>query len=231
MRKTLSTILLGLVVTYSVTLNAAELTPTSPEPAWSTYLPYVPEKHEYQAELGAMWEEKNLYWAGFVFGDHLGRCVYSSSSKCQQYLDYHLGWGSREGATLTMGMLSLRWQYVNFPAAFSPSFRLMAGAQNIQDDHRDQVHMVYGAGLGWTASLHPNFDMKVEGRVGGGQHVWSQVFISFNIKIDDWVSDFAGKVKKLGQDTWDVSGKIINSTVNAPAGVIDWLKQTEDKRE
>ena len=198
---------------------------------WSHYNPYVPESKEYQFELGAMWEEENMYWLGLTYGHHLGRCIYSESTKCQQFLDTHIGWGSRESYTNSMAALSLRWQYVYFPEPYSPSFRLLLGGQKLRDDNRDHFHMVYGLGAGFTASLHKNFDMKIEGRVGGGAEPWTQVMLSFNLKIDHWVQDFRNKVQKLGEDTWDVSGKIIKGTVEAPGSVIDWLKETESKRE
>ena len=204
---------------------------TNIQQPWAHYNPYVPESKEYQFELGGMWEEENMYWLGLTFGQHLGRCVYSESTKCQQYLDYHLGWGSRESYSNSMAALSLRWQYVYFPEPFSPSFRLLLGGQKLKDDNRDHFHMVYGLGAGFTASLHKNFDMKLEGRVGGGSEPWTMLMISFNLKIDNWVQDFKNKVQKLGEDTWDVSGQIIKGTVEAPGSVIDWLKETESKRD
>src|SRR5690606_8699106 len=125
----------------------------------------------------------------------------------------------------------LRWQYVQFPQSFSPSFRLLTGVQKIKDPDRDHFHFTYGLGVGWTTTLHKNLDMKIETRVGQGSEPWSMVFLSFNLKVDDWVEDISSKVKKLGEDTWEVSGKIIRGTVNAPADVVQWLRQTEEKRE
>lgn len=197
---------------------------------WSHYHPFVPESKEYQFEIGNMWENESLYWMGFTYGQHLGRCINSESTKCQQYLDYHLGWGRRESITNSIGALSLRWQYVKFPEPFSPSFRVLAGGQKLADGSRDHYHFIYGLGLGFTASLHKNFDMKIEARIGDGSEPWTQVMLSFNLKIDHWVQDFKDKVQKLGEDTWDVSGKIIKGSVEAPSNVIDWLKETDNKR-
>ncbi|MCB0349962.1 MAG: hypothetical protein KDD38_02190, partial [Bdellovibrionales bacterium] len=42
---------------------------------WTNFLPYAPEKNEYQFELGGMWEADNLYWLGLTYGRHMGRCV------------------------------------------------------------------------------------------------------------------------------------------------------------
>ncbi len=191
---------------------------------WTDFLPYAPEENEYQFELGGMWEADNLYWLGLTYGRHLGRCIYSDSPKCQQYFDVTGGAGSRESYTDGLILVGIRWQYVSFPKPYSPSVRLFTGVMNIRDNERDRHVGVYGAGLGFTTTLHKKLDVKWENRIGGGDQFWAQSMISFSLKIDDWVDDFAGKMKKFGAATGDA----LKSTITAPKNFIDWFERGEE---
>lgn len=190
---------------------------------WTNFLPYAPEKNEYQFELGGMWEADNLYWLGITYGRHLGRCAFVNSPTCQQYIDVTGGAGSREAYTDGLVLVGLRWQYVSFPKPYSPSIKLFGGVMNIRDNERDRHVGVYGVGVGFTTTLHKKLDVKWENRIGGGDQFWAQSMISISLKIDDWVDDFGGKMRDIGTATGDV----IKSTISAPKNFIEWFERSE----
>ncbi len=153
---------------------------------WVNHRPFVPEKLDYYFELGAMWEERNMYWMGAGFGRHLGHCVFSPSETCQQYWDIFGGVGGRDGLTSLLFLTGPRWQFVSFPKHFSPAFRAFVGAMNIRDDLRDKEVFAYGVGYGWTLAVHNRVNMRLEGRVGHADEVWYQSMVAVHIKVDQW---------------------------------------------
>lgn len=196
---------------------------------WAKFLPYIPEKNEYQAEIGGMWEENNLYWLGLTYGRHLSACRYFNSEKCQQYLDFTGGVGGREGYTEGLALVGLRWQYVSFPNPYSPSFSLFGGLMNIRDNDRDRQVGVYGVNFGYTITLHEKLNVKWENRIGGGDHLWVQSMLSMSLKIDKYVDAFSDKMKKFGKATVDTTGSVLKSTISAPKTLIDWFNTNSDK--
>lgn len=183
------------------------------------FFPFVPQQRDYGLELGAMFEQNNLYWLGGYMGFHMGPCWLSTSETCQQYIDAIGGAGGREGLTIGTLFAALRWQFVKVPVYFSPSLRLLVGAMNIRDDHRDRTTLAGGLGYGITTSVHERVDLKIEARAGYSDQFWSQVFLGVNLKMDRWVDYFAKKLQKLGEDT-----------VKAPVKVFDWVApQSTDK--
>jgi hypothetical protein len=230
MQKLLASILLA-----TFTLDTAVATTATAEPAatttttsiskakWTDFRPYAPQKKEYQFELGGMWEADNLYWMGLTYGHHIGKCYWSTDETCQQFLDFTGGFGSREAYTDGLFLVGPRWQYVKFPKPFSPSVKIFTGIMNIRDNERDKHVGVYGIGLGYTASLHKNLDLKFEARFGGGDQFWSQSVMSVSLKIDHWVDAFSGQIMKVGQTVVEGAGTVIKSTITAPKTFIEWF--------
>ena len=62
---------------------------------WVKFRPYTPEIKEYALELGSMWEDENLYWLAANVGFHVGKCIFSESQSCQNYIDIIGGAGGR----------------------------------------------------------------------------------------------------------------------------------------
>lgn len=194
------------------------------------FLPYVPEKKEYGLELGSMWENKNLYWLSGSFGYHLGQCVLFTDQTCQQYVDFIGGVGGSQDLTTGLALASLRWQFVSYPRPFSPMIRIFYGAMNIRDNDRDFISNAYGVGYGFTTSVHENLDFRIEARVGGAHSFFSQVFLSFALKIDRWVDYFAVKIRKAGKNTVSTTGTVLEKTViDAPIEAARWLKIIDKK--
>lgn len=194
---------------------------------WSHFRPYIPERRDYGFELGAMWEENNLYWLGAQVGFHLGRCVFSDSQTCQQYFDLIGGVGGREGLTVGSVLTGLRWQFVGVPVYFSPSWSLLGGMVSQRGRERDRVLGTMGLGFGLTTSVHERVDLKWETRVGQSDRPWAQTFVSFMLKMDQWVDYFAKKFKKLGEGTLDASGRVIKHTIKAPIKAMDFVSPKE----
>lgn len=188
---------------------------------WTAYRAYVPEKIDYAFELGSMWEDKNLYWVAGQIGFHAGRCMFSQSQTCQQYVDALAGAGGRDGQTNGMFLGALRWQFISFPEPFSPSIRLFAGVVRIRDDVRDADHFAYGIGYGWTASVHERVDLSLEARIGGADQMWSQVFIGVHLKADRWLAYFAEKMKEFGGDAAKMTGSAIRGTLRTGGEVMN----------
>ncbi|MCB0407200.1 MAG: hypothetical protein KDD34_03285 [Bdellovibrionales bacterium] len=198
---------------------------------WFEHKPYVPEKYDYFVELGAMWEERNLYWMGAGFGRHLGKCVLSRSQTCQQYWDLLGGVGGRDGLTSLLFLTGPRWQYVNYPSPLSPSVRLLAGVMNIRDDARNKEAFAYGIGLGQTLSVHERIDVRLEARAGYADHVWYQGTAAIHIKMDQWVDYFASKLKEFGVEAVKVPGKVIEKTGSAIHEVLSKKKDSPKAEE
>ncbi len=175
-----------------------ESTPEIAIERWVEHKAYIPEKYDYYAELGAMWEKRNMYWMGAGFGRHLGVCVFTESESCQQYWDIFGGVGGRDGLTSLLFLTGPRWQFVNFPNSRSPSVRLFAGVMNIRDDVRNKEAFAYGAGYGQTLSVHERVDVRFEGRIGYADELWTQGLVSVHVKMDHWVDYFAARLKDLG---------------------------------
>ena len=193
---------------------------------WSMFRPYVPEEKEYNFELGSMWEENNQYWMGGLLGFHIGRCIFSKSQSCQQYADLIGGVGGREGLTHGLALSSVRWQFANLDKVYSTHARIFAGAMNQRDEDRDRTIFTYGMGYGVTSSVHERLDLRLEGRVGYGDRVWGQTFVSFSFKMDSIVDYFAQKLEGMGtagkilKGIADITGKVIRGTVETTGKVL-----------
>ncbi|MBC87292.1 MAG: hypothetical protein CL677_08950 [Bdellovibrionaceae bacterium] len=190
------------------------------------FFPYMPRQREYAIELGSMWEEQTMYWAGVKAGWHVGNCVFTETQTCQQYWDLVGGVGGRDGYTLGLILTGPRWQFVSYPSIYSPSLSLFVGALNISDEDRDEQKFAYGIGYGWTMAVHQNLDIRLEGRVGGGDILWTQAFISIGLKIDNLVQYFADKIKSVGKGTVDVTEGVIKGTGKVIKGTGEAIKGT-----
>ena len=193
------------------------------EKKWTNFLPYAPDKHEYNAEIGGMWEENNLYWLGFTYGRHLGRCIFANSDKCHQFFDITGGSAGRQAYSESLVLGGVRWQYVSFPNPYSPSFGLFGGVMNIRTNSRDRQVGVYGVGVGYTVTLHEKLNVKWQNRIGGGDHLWVQSMLSISLKIDSYVDAFADRMKKIGKGAIETTGTVIKSTITAPKSLFDWF--------
>ncbi|MCB0384003.1 MAG: hypothetical protein KDD43_01320 [Bdellovibrionales bacterium] len=191
--------------------------------SWARFKTYAPQNREYFLDIGSMWEERNMYWVGGLVGFHLGRCVFSKSQTCQQFFDGVLGIAGSDGQTTGVALAGLRWQFVNFPDAFSPSISLYAGLENFHDSIRNKEAFTYGLGYGLTTAVHERMDLKFEVRVGYGhdEAIWSQAFVSLGLKMDKWVDYFADKLKGLGVGTVEVTEQAIKKTYETSADVVD----------
>ncbi|MCB0415074.1 MAG: hypothetical protein KDD50_12120 [Bdellovibrionales bacterium] len=177
------------------------------------FLPYLPRQREYNVELGGMWEDNTMYWAGMNVGFHGGKCFFLEEKSCQRYWDIVAGVGGREGNTNGLILGGMRWQFVNYPSTQSQSLKLLAGVMNIFDDQRQKSSFAYGIGYGIHRSVHENLDLKLELRLGGGDKLWGQVFFSAGLKLGSLVSYFANSIKDLGVGTVKTTGKILKTTV------------------
>lgn len=202
---------------------------------WSYFRSYVPVKRDYGIEVGGMWEKNNLYWVGGNAGFHVGRCMFTQSHSCQQYMDIIGGVGGRNGLTNGLIAGSVRWQFISYPNKYSPFARLYVGAMNIRDDDRDENSLAYGVGYGLSASVHRRVDLKFELRVGEADQTYSMAFLSMNLKVDSLVGFFADQIKQLKEGTvkatgkvikgtFEAPGKVIRSTIEAPGQIIDWVQ-------
>ena len=180
--------------------------------------PYLPHKWDYGLELGQMNIDKDLYWLGGNLGYNIGTCVLTNSQSCQQYMDFLIGSSGRDGETNWYGVLSLRWQFVNFPDTNSPIARVFAGVMNRIADDSSKQFFVYGLGYGITTYLHPRADLRLEGRIGWGREVGSftQLFVSMELKVSRWLDFFAGKLEGVGVG----AGKVFKKGIGTTGGVI-----------
>ena len=183
--------------------------------SWARYQTYVPQSREYFVDIGSSWEERSMYWVGGAMGFHLGRCAFSASQTCQQFVDGIVGISGADGLTMGLALASLRWQFVNFPKVAAPAFSIFAGLENIHDGDRNRETLAYGLGAGLVASVHERMDLKFEVRLGYGQGeaIWSQAFVSLGLKLDKWVDYFATKLRDLGVGTVEATGGVIKKTI------------------
>lgn len=210
---------------------ASDASEVATKKKWTHFLPYVPEKNEYQVEVGRMWEANNLYWLGLTYGRHIGACKLIESQRCQQYLDFTVGVGGRESYNEGLFLAGPRWQYVNFPNPYAPSFGVFGGVMNVRDDNRDRQVGVYGLGFGYTVTLHEKLNVKWENRIGNADQFWVQSMLSLSLKIDEYVDGFAHKVKKVGKATVETTGSILRSTIEAPKNFVDWFNDSTSSKE
>jgi hypothetical protein len=195
--------------------------------SWVRNYPYAPEKNEYQAELGGMWEKASLYWLGIAYGHHMGRCLWAESQNCQQYFDVIAGFGNRDAVSESTLLGGLRWQFVSFPKPFSPLVRVFAGGMDVRDETRNRMVGAYGAGFGFAATIHPRLDLKWELRAGQADAFWATTMVTFSMRIDHVVDYFADKVISVGHSTAHATGAIIESTLSAPKTFVDWFNHRE----
>jgi hypothetical protein len=222
------TILLQISQAHAQTENKENLenkTDSKSVSQWAKYYPYAPDKKEFQLELGGMWEDKNQYWMAGTIGTYQGQCFFNRVDSCQQFIDVTGGAGSRDSLTNGLLFLSYRTQFLTFPKPFSPSFRILVGAMNIRDDERDLLKPTYGLGAGWTATLHPKLDVKFEVRAGYADQFWSQTFLSFSFKIDRTIDDFSNRIQEFGDSAIKSTGKVIQTTIEAPKTFFDWFNK------
>ncbi len=219
-----------LIFVMSTHARAADAPATTEK--WTSFRPYIPEKKEYNVEFGSMWEKNDQYWIGGLLGYHIGTCMFSHSETCQQYADFIGGVGGREGMTNGMAMSSLRWQFSNLSDNKVAHARIMLGVMNHRDEERDRSVFAYGIGYGWTTSIHERLDVKIEARVGGGDRLWGQTFVSFSFKLDKWVDYFAQKLESMGmagrflKGTAELTGKVIQGTVETTGKVLKGTVET-----
>lgn len=188
------------------------------------YYSVIPEKQQYEFELGSMWENQSLYWLGASGGFHIGRCMFSLSQSCQQYADIIFGAGGRDGLTTGNLYSALRWQFVDLQRKFVPSVRLLLGVMNIRDEERNKSVFSYGVGYGITTALHERLDLKLEFRAGYAERAWGQILIGFSIKFDKWVNYFAQKLEAMG-----VAGKVISGAAHFTGETIKKTVETTGK--
>ncbi|MCM2281702.1 MAG: hypothetical protein NDI61_07635 [Bdellovibrionaceae bacterium] len=160
--------------------------------------PFVPRDSDYSLELGAMAEQRSLYWAAGHFGRHVGRCFLTDSQTCQQYLDFLVGFAGRDSETYTHLWTSVRWQFVNFPRSWSPLLRVFGGAVRAQVPSETEWRGISGMGLGVTTFLHDKVDLRFEMRAGFSKHVMSQGVFAVQIKTDRLLEYFAKKMAEFG---------------------------------
>ena len=185
--------------------------------------PLVPMKWDYGAEVGGLINTQNNYWVGANIGRHMGTCMFSFSETCQQYFDLLGGIGGRESYTHYLGLASLRWQFIHFPEFWSPFVRVMGGYIHSIEPDDVRRRLTYGAGLGVATYLHERMDLRMEWRLMAADgKPWGQLFLSFQLKVDEWVDYFATKVKDLGTGVLTtlepIEAKQKKTSVSDPAG-------------
>ena len=119
-----------------------------------------------------------------------------------------------------MILLGPRWQFVNYPSSVSPSIRLFGGVLNLRDDLRDFNKFTYGASYGLTLSVHERIDVRIEGRVGHADEVWTQGVAAVHVKADQFVDYFADQLKAFGKGAIDTTGDVLKATGDAIGDVL-----------
>ncbi len=160
--------------------------------------PYTPRDTDYAIEIGSMAEHRSLYWLGANMGQHIGRCILTSSQTCQQFLDGIIGVGGRDAETYGLFLGSLRWQFVNFPRSWSPLIRIFAGSMRAHRSEDETWRFAAGVGVGAITFLHDKVDLRSEIRVGYTERPFSQVMLAIHFKADRLVIYFAEKLGELG---------------------------------
>lgn len=186
--------------------------------------PYVPRKTDYALESGLMSARDDLFWSAAMIGVHTGRCVFSLSETCQQFIDGFLGLGVRESETQGHFWLSPRWQYVNFPQRYSPFWRVFGGMASVARPENRGVFGVFGTGVGITTFLHDKVDLHAEARIVASDRVYYQLLLGINIKADRLLEYFALKLKDFGIGTVhtaiDATGTAIEATSEGLGGIL-----------
>jgi hypothetical protein len=185
------------------------------------FSPYAPQRRDYALDLGSMWENRALYWLGGTIGFHAGRCVFSASETCQNFVDLLGGVGGRDGSTQGLAAGSLRWQFIGFPRVVSPFARVFAGALRLRDAERDEIVPAYGLGYGITVTVHERMDLKLEARAGYGEQAFSQTFFSIGFRADKWIDYVARRIKGVGKGAVNATGTVIEKGIEATGTVID----------
>lgn len=165
--------------------------------------PYTPRDTEYSVEIGSMAEQRSLYWLAANVGQHVGRCLLTSSQTCQQYVDGIIGVGGRDAETYGLFLGSLRWQFVNFPRSWSPLIRVFGGSMRAHRSEEEDWRLAYGVGLGVITFLHDKVDLRLEARSGYTERPFSQLMIAIHFKADRLVVYFAEKLEELGIMTFE----------------------------
>jgi hypothetical protein len=215
----------------SVSASTLTSSPTTGEGAFvkpTTLLgpapPYVPWSREFSLELGLLESGEELFNGGASYGVHLGRCVFSDSETCQQYLDALAGFAVREAETHGLFLGSLRWQYVNFPARYSPFWRVFAGESIVAKESRSW-HPTGGVGFGVVNYLHEKVDLRLEIRVGKHDRWFMQGLLGFQIKVDHLLEYFAVKLKDLGVGAVgtviEATGTAVKATGEGLGGIVE----------
>ena len=172
---------------------------------------------------------EDLAYLGGMMGANIGRCVFSESETCQQFVDALAGGGMRDGESYAFALASLRWQYVNLPDRFGPFWRIFAGGGEI---HRSGRHWepVFGAGYGITNYLHDKVDLRLEVRVGVIDRVFAQTLIGAQIKGDLLLSYFAAKLRDLGYGTistaFEATGTALEATGEGLGGIVEGVSSS-----
>lgn len=183
--------------------------------------PYVPQLYDYGVEFGSAHGQMNYYAIGLGVGFHVGKCMFSNSQSCQQYVDIGADANGRDGHTHYLGFGSLRWQYVHFPSSWSPFVRILAGMNSEIIPGSVDQYFIYGAGVGLTTYLHPKADMRVEYRIYQAERPYSQILFSIQFKMEKWVEYFAEKLKDIGVGTASVAGTVIKGSAEVVGGVVE----------
>ena len=203
--------------------SAAPVTP--PKTLLEEGYPFVPYETDYALELGVFEAKDPNVWAGALIGRNLGRCIFTESETCQQYLDLIGGAAVREGETYGMVLISPRWQYVNFPDRASPFWRVFAGVSPVNRPGERSMKAMGGVGIGVTTYLHQYVDLRFELRAGEIDQAFMLGLISAHIKTDRLLEYFAVKLKELGIGTVktaiEATGTALKATGEGVGGVIE----------
>ncbi len=201
-------------------------------------MPYVPQKVDYSIELGSFWERQSLYWVGGAVEQNIGECWLFGTDNCQQFIGLHIASSGRDGLTLGLYQMSLRWQYVSLPKTYSPFFRLIGGV-NIRNGAGESKAYGTGAlGLGVNVVLTPVVDLRVEARGGTSQDkIYGVGFLGFHIKTERFIEVFAKKLKDIGLDLFSETAEgaktLLKETQKGVKEVIDIpgrLMQPKDQK-
>lgn len=172
---------------------------------------YIPKKRDFGLELGTLWEEQTFLWLGGHIGFSIGTCPGFEEQNCQSYLDILGGLGARKDDSTQRLSLSWRWQFVNYPSAWSPFARVQGGFSNSQVGGVKRKKPIVGFGVGIATRLNKKLDVHFELRVGHTHQLFSQANLGVKLPVDEWVSSFAQAVEKLGKKTINATGDLIRS--------------------
>lgn len=183
--------------------------------------PYTPRQTEYFLEMGLINTTSStevtseLLWIGTRIGRHLGECVFVRTDTCQMFVDGIAGFGVRESETHLQALISLRWQYVNFPDRHSFFWRVMGGSAQVHRPEGRGWHGLLGAGVGVTTYLHENFDLSLEIRGGDADRPFVIGNFGVQIKTDRLLSQFAKRLRSLGYGTVETAIEATSETLKA----------------